>query len=62
MSRTYHHKEQKKRHNGHDLWSRRIGGCLAYCSYNKLLTRRKERKDVRKLIRKELEDFDETTR
>ena len=55
MSRTRHHKEQKKRHNGHDLWSRRLGGMLAYCSYNKHLTRRKERHEERKIIEEELD-------
>ena len=54
MSRTRHHKEQKNRHNGHDLWSRRMGGMLSYCSYNKLLTRRKERHDEQQIIKEEL--------
>ena len=55
MSRTKHHRCQKTRHNGHDLWSRRIGGNLSYCAYNKWLTRRKERHDSKKELRKEIE-------
>ena len=52
MSRTRHHKEQRKQHMGHDLWSRRPCGRESYTTYNKRLTRRKERaarsKDINK--------------
>ena len=51
MSRTKHHRNQKHQHNGHDLWSRRadMAGC-SYNTYNKRLTIRKERNQVKRII------------
>lgn len=44
MSRTNHHRSQKRQHCGEDLWSRRAGmGRCAYTTYNKRLTCKKER-------------------
>ncbi len=43
MSRTRHHREQKNRHNGRDLWSRRPCSGYSYCAESKKLTRRLER-------------------
>ena len=55
MSRTYHHRGQKNRHRGRDLWSRRAGmGYCAYDTYNKFLTRRIERASVKELLIKEI--------
>ena len=60
MSRTRHHCEQKNRHNGEDLWSRRLGRMLAYCTYNKLLTRRTERRRLHSpLTKEEMDELDE---
>lgn len=55
MSNTYRHRGQKHRHNGRDLWSRRIGGHRAYNSYNKFLTRRTERAAKKRIIALEIE-------
>jgi len=56
MSRTNHHRSQKCQHLGEDLWSRRIGGHLSYCAYNKKLTRRTERRKHKKIIENELNE------
>ena len=50
MSRTHHHKEQKKQHQGQDLWSRRPMSQESYCTINKKLCRQKERAMSRQLI------------
>lgn len=51
MSRTKHHKEQKRQHLGQDLWSPRAGmEGKAYCAYNKKLTRQRERAQERQLL------------
>lgn len=55
MSRTHHHKAQKKQHLGHDLWSRRPCAGSCYNAYNKWLTRRKERAAERQILARELE-------
>lgn len=50
MSRTRHHKDQKYRHAGEDLWSKRpLSGCC-YNSYNKKRSRRIERKRAKQEI------------
>ena len=55
MSRTAHHKQQKHRHCGRDLWSRRAGmGYYSYCTENKKLTIRREREENRVLVREEI--------
>ena len=43
MSRTKHHRNQKKQHQGRDLWSRRPLASQSYCTENKLMCRQKER-------------------
>ena len=43
MSRTKHHRGQKNQHLGEDLWSRRPCAGKSYNTYNKWLTRKKER-------------------
>lgn len=55
MSRTFHHRYQKRAHAGEDLWSRRagLGGHVIYNSYGKRLTRKLERAQAKeKLINK----------
>lgn len=61
MSRTTHHKEQKHRHGGHDLWSRRPRAGHCYSAYNKLICRRIERKRKRKEILRELDEYENCT-
>lgn len=57
MSRTKHHRGQKQRHCGHDLWSKRGGMAgAAYSAYNKFLTRRKERAAEKSEIAREMEE------
>jgi len=53
MSRTRHHREQRKQHMGDDLWSRRPCAGKSYNTYNKRLTRRKERAAKMRDIRQE---------
>ena len=53
MSRTRHHKDQKRQHLGHDLWSRRPCAGRSYNAYNKRLTRRRERADKQREISQE---------
>jgi hypothetical protein len=43
MSRTRHHRNQRNRHCGRDLWSRRPCAGLSYCAESKRMTRRLER-------------------
>ena len=51
MSRTKHHKNQKHRHCGEDLWSKRAGmGNYPYSAYSKWLTRRKERAESKRIV------------
>ena len=50
MSRTKHHRNQRDQHKGDDLWSRRPCAGACYSTYNKWLTRRKERAQERKFI------------
>lgn len=54
MSRTRHHKCQKNRHLGHDLWSRRPCAGWAYCSFSKRMTIKIERSRERQEINKEI--------
>jgi len=56
MSRTKHHKDQKHKHTGHDLWGKQgdPGGCTAYNAYNKQVLRRKERGILKKKLNKEV--------
>jgi hypothetical protein len=57
MSRTKHHRTQKYQHCGEDLWSRRAGmGYCSYTTYNKWLTRRKERAAVKHEIIEKLNE------
>lgn len=51
MSRTAHHRNQKRQHLDEDFWSKRAGmGYYRYCSYGKHLTIRKERMEAKELI------------
>jgi hypothetical protein len=55
MSRTNHHRNQKRQHRNEDFWSRRAGmGHYGYCAYGKRLTIRRERMEEKELIIKEL--------
>jgi hypothetical protein len=57
MSNTHHHRNQKNRHIGQDLWSKRpMSGCPYEASF-KAMSRRIERngKDTMKLIKEELD-------
>ena len=60
MSRTRHHKEQRKQHMGDDLWSRRPCAGKSYSTYNKRLTARKERAAEPEILRQEIEGLDDT--
>ncbi len=57
MSRTKHHRDQKNKHIGQDLWSRRgdMGPCSPYNWFSKFLTRRKERAAKVRDIKKEMD-------
>lgn len=57
MSGTYHHRNQKSQHCGHDLWSRRPCSQMPYCSETKKLTRQIERAKQPKIISNELDDY-----
>lgn len=50
MSNTYHHRSQKRQHNGHDLWSRRPCSQYSYSAENKKLTRQIERANAREEV------------
>lgn len=51
MSRTKHHRGQKRRHCGEDLWSKRAGmGYRAKTTINKRITIRKERMEEKELL------------
>lgn len=50
MSRTKHHRGQKNRHNGSDLWSKRPMSGEAITAKNKKLSRRKERRILNKAL------------
>lgn len=57
MSRTTHHKNQKKAHQGEDLWSRRAGMAgRVYNAFNKWRTRRIERRQAKDALVKSHED------
>lgn len=55
MSRTKHHRNQKRQHIGQDLWSRR-GPTLTYSAISKFLSKRMERARLKRQLRKEMED------
>lgn len=44
MSRTNHHRNQKDRHRGHDLWKPGPVSEWPYCAYSKRVGRRLQRK------------------
>lgn len=48
MSRTRHHKGQKNRHLGRDLWSKRPLSGESFTTKNKKLSRKIERKQLNK--------------
>lgn len=56
MSRTKHHRHQRRTHCGTDLWSRRgdMGSGSPYNWFSKFLTRRKERAAKKRDINKEM--------
>lgn len=57
MSRTKHHRNQNNQHIGEDFWSRRTGmGNCPYNTYNKRLTIRKERNQVKMIIIEDLKN------
>ena len=59
MSRTEHHKNQKRQHAGEDLWSRRAGmGHYPRTTYGKRLTIRKERTAEKPIILRELDELE----
>lgn len=47
MSRTIHHRNQKNKHNGHDLWGKGPTCGWNYCSYSKKLGRQLTRKNFK---------------
>lgn len=58
MSRTNHHRHQRRQHQGEDFWSRRAGmGSCAYNTYNKKTTIRKERMESKEGLQTLLIDF-----
>ena len=58
MIRTYHHRFQKIRHLGEDLWSKRAKmGYCSYTTYNKFLTRRRERAQMKEELHNEVKDY-----
>ena len=50
MSKTRHHRNQKRQHTGHDLWSRRPCLGMCYNAENKKLTRQIERANSREEV------------
>ena len=54
LSRTNHHKSQKDQHRGDDLWSRRPCAGMSYTTYNKQLTRKRERASKPEIIKNEI--------
>jgi hypothetical protein len=51
MSNTTHHRNQKKRHNGCDLWNKRPLSGEARTTENKDLSRRLERSRAKQKLR-----------
>lgn len=59
MSRTRHHRGQKRQHNGEDFWSKRAGmGDYAYSTYGKRLTVSKERMGQKQELHKQVSHDD----
>lgn len=60
MSRTKHHRHQRRQHCGEDFWSRRAGmGYASVCTDNKRITISRERMEEKELIIDELKKLDE---
>ena len=55
MSRTKHHRFQKHRHGGHDLWSRR-GWKYHYCTVGKRLSLMAEKAREKEQLIKEIKE------
>jgi len=53
MSRTHHHRNQKRQHVGEDLWSKR-GYSFPYSSVGKWLSKRAERARLKREDRNEV--------
>lgn len=59
MSRTRHHRGQKRQHCGEDFWSRRAGmGSHAYSAEGKRLTIAKERMEQKQELHKQVSRHD----
>ena len=61
MSNTYHHKNQKNRHNGHDYsgkYNCNNGYQQSYGSYGRELAHIEMRNKSKEIIRMELDDVD----
>jgi len=54
MSRTRHHRSQKRQHIGEDLWSKR-GYSFPYSSVGKWLSKRAERARLKREDRNEID-------
>lgn len=60
MSRTKHHRHQRRQHCGEDFWSRRAGmGSESVCTDNKRITISRERMESKELIIKECKLYEE---
>jgi hypothetical protein len=61
VSRTKHHRHQRRQHCGEDFWSKRAGmGYESVCTDNKRITISRERMEEKELIIKEMRDIEQS--